>query len=662
MKNTIFTVSVMLFLLVQAAAQTTVGRQKVDQYPTSSYGSTTYGLTWLPTDYNSTTQSYPLIIFLHGSGECGDGVSGLTKLISTGLPKKIADGWNPEARNPADGKTYKFIVVSPQAPSSSRWSYTYTHVRKIIEDVKKRYRVDANRIYITGLSAGGAGTWSSVTNDGAFTSTIAAITPVSSVGVNNGSIERPNIPFISGKYGVKVWAICGASDSFYGKDGDYINIINNGNPRPTVQAVRTGIPGAGHSGAAWNTAYDPNWRSNTFNKNMYEWFLQYSRGTTTTPTPTPAPNVAPVANAGADKAISLPTNSVSLTGSGTDADGSISTYNWARISGPTQHTLSNANISNPTLSNLEAGTYVFRLTVRDNANETGTDDISIIVNNSSTPAPNPEPTGSKSVFVNIYNGTGAYNHSQWNNWNLSNRRSNITSGTLKYNDGTTAPVTANLSYSENVSDNKYTTATMAPAEVLRYTSYSGMARTLSLKGLNATKKYTIELYSSRSANTGNNTTFTIESSAKTISTYKNTANAVVFSGISPDDAGSIDIFITKSATYSYLNGFKITEEGTLSIAGSSSVSVSTVNEASQTEIFPNPVTDKFVLKISNSLTGQVKASIFDASGVLKKEFSFQKSQTSNLQTYLGISDLAPGNYVLKTSIGSWSESKQLIKQ
>ena len=660
MKNTILTVSVLLFLLVQAAAQTTVGRQKVDQYPTTAYGTKTYGLTWLPTDYNTTTQTYPLIIFLHGSGECGDGVSGLSRLISTALPKKIADGWNPEARNPADGKTYKFIVVSPQAPSSAQWSYSYSHVRNILEDVKKRYRVDVNRIYITGLSAGGAGTWSSVTNDGAFTSTIAAITPVSSVGVNNGAVERPNIPFISGKYGVKVWAICGAEDSFYGKDGDYINLINNGTPKPTVLAVRTGIPGAGHSGAAWNTAYDPNWRSNTFNKNMYEWFLQYSRGTTTTPTP--SPNVAPVANAGSDRSLTLPTNSVSLSGSGTDSDGSISSYNWARISGPTQHTLSNANIANPTLSNLVAGTYVFRLTVRDNASATGTDDITIVVNNSTTPTPTPEPSGSKSVFVSIYNGTGAYNNAQWNNWNMSNRKSNITSGTLKYNDGTTAPVTATLSHNENVSANTYTSATMAPVEVLRNTSYSGLARTLTIKGLNATKKYTIELYASRSSNANNNTTFTIGSAAKTVSTYNNTANAVVFTGISPDGSGGIDINITKSATYSYLNGFKITEEGTLSVAGSSSVNVSTVTESSQTEIFPNPVTDKFVLKISNTLTGSVKVSLFDASGVLKKEFNFQKSLSSTQQTYLDISDLAAGNYVLKTSIGSWSESKQLVKQ
>ena len=93
-------------------AQTTMGRQNVDQYPTTAWGTLTYGLTYLPSDYNSTTTKYPLIIFLHGSGEGGDGIPGLNNLLIYGLPNRIANGWDPQAVNPADGKNYKFIVVS----------------------------------------------------------------------------------------------------------------------------------------------------------------------------------------------------------------------------------------------------------------------------------------------------------------------------------------------------------------------------------------------------------------------------------------------------------------------------------------------------------------------------------------------------------------------
>src|SRR4029079_6818663 len=135
--------------------------------------------------YNSTNTNYPLIIFLHAGGEVGDGVQGLNNLLNAGIPKEIAEGWDPQAVNPSDGKIYKFIVVSPQAPTNSGWSYTYTHVVNILPDVLSRYRVDPKRIYITGISAGGGGTWSCVTNDSNFTKKIAAIVPVSSVGVNN---------------------------------------------------------------------------------------------------------------------------------------------------------------------------------------------------------------------------------------------------------------------------------------------------------------------------------------------------------------------------------------------------------------------------------------------------------------------------------------------
>ena len=151
----------LLLLLVfyfgyNASGQTIIGRQLADQYPISN-NAKTYGLTWLPADYNSTNDSYPLIIFLHAGGEGGDGLKGLYNLLNVGLPREIAEGWDPQAVNPEDGKNYQFIVVSPQAPAKSGWSYSYTHVKNILPDVISRYRVDTNRIYLMGISAGGGG-------------------------------------------------------------------------------------------------------------------------------------------------------------------------------------------------------------------------------------------------------------------------------------------------------------------------------------------------------------------------------------------------------------------------------------------------------------------------------------------------------------------------
>ena len=81
-------------------------------------------------------------------------------------------------------------------------------------------------------------------------------------------------------------------------------------------------------------------------------------------------NQAPVANAGANKAITLPTNATSLNGSAsTDADGTIASYQWQQISGPSASALSATNTAAINISNFQAGTYVYRLTVTDNDNE-----------------------------------------------------------------------------------------------------------------------------------------------------------------------------------------------------------------------------------------------------------------------------------------------------
>ncbi|RDV16716.1 T9SS C-terminal target domain-containing protein [Pontibacter diazotrophicus] len=89
-------------------------------------------------------------------------------------------------------------------------------------------------------------------------------------------------------------------------------------------------------------------------------------------------NESPVASAGTDKTITLPANSVSLSGSGIDSDGTISSYSWSKVSGPTV-TLSGATSANLTVSNLLEGTYVFRLVVTDNGGASVSDDATVTV-------------------------------------------------------------------------------------------------------------------------------------------------------------------------------------------------------------------------------------------------------------------------------------------
>ena len=374
-----------LFFTFSLSAQTTIGRQKVDQYPTQSWGAPTYGLTWLPNDYaTSGSQTYPLIIFLHGAGEVGDGVNGLNKLISTALPQKIAQGWDPEAVNPSTGQNTKFIVVSPQAPSSSHWSYNAGPVSNILADVISRYRVDPSRVYVTGLSAGGAGSWSCVTNGIEFAKKITAIVPVSAAG-NNYGYEGLQMPLVGGVYGVKVWSVCGANDAWFSFSQSATNTLNSANPIPSVPAVCTGIPGLDHQALAWNTAYNPSWRSNQLNLNIYEWMLQYSRGNSPALSlPVPVPNQEPSVNAGADQVVTTPPSTTTLSGTASDPDGNIASYLWTQVSGPSTAGFSSSRAASTTVNGLITGTYVFRFTVADNSGATASDDVVVVVTASST--------------------------------------------------------------------------------------------------------------------------------------------------------------------------------------------------------------------------------------------------------------------------------------
>ncbi|MCB0709857.1 MAG: hypothetical protein KDC15_10760, partial [Chitinophagaceae bacterium] len=69
-------------------------------------------------------------------------------------------------------------------------------------------------------------------------------------------------------------------------------------------------------------------------------------------------NIPPTANAGPDQSITLPTNSVTLNGSGNDPDGSITAYLWIKISGPAC-TITNPNSASTSVTGMLQGTYRF---------------------------------------------------------------------------------------------------------------------------------------------------------------------------------------------------------------------------------------------------------------------------------------------------------------
>ncbi len=119
-------------------------------------------LLYLPADYGKDAKKkWPLIMFLHGAGERGNNLEVVKK---HGPPKMIAQG-----------KSFDFIVVSPQCPNDLWWPEQTDVLITLLDEIEAKYRVDTDRVYLTGLSMGGFGTWTLAAK---YPNRFAAIAPI----------------------------------------------------------------------------------------------------------------------------------------------------------------------------------------------------------------------------------------------------------------------------------------------------------------------------------------------------------------------------------------------------------------------------------------------------------------------------------------------------
>jgi predicted esterase len=309
---------------------------------------------YLPPGYSPTGAKVPCIIFLHGSGERGLGTSGdLNKILNNGPPKHIKNGHNMCFT--VNGKTECFMVLSPQ---TNKWSWK-SDVMPFVRWALQNYNIDPDRLYCTGLSMGGEGTWFSACFPDNDPNVWAAI------GVMCGRASRTDGGVVQNRK-ISVWAFHGEADTAIPLNAGLNPILGmrtaGGNP------LWTTYPGVGHGGC-WDRGYRVD---HTYhNPNLYEWFLSIKRNN-----PGPKP---PVVNAGIDQTIQLPTNSVSLVGTATDPDSPVPTVEWTVVGPNTPGGLPSTNLSQ-TFTGLIAGTYTFSLTATDNTGLKTTDQVVVKVN------------------------------------------------------------------------------------------------------------------------------------------------------------------------------------------------------------------------------------------------------------------------------------------
>lgn len=201
----------------------------------------------VPKDYDAAGgKKYPLIFFLHGAGERGTNVWMVAK--------------HGPAKRAADDPAFPFIVVSPQCPSGQIWSREALVL--LLDEVMKTLPVDSSRVYLTGLSMGGYGTWDLGLS---YPERFAAIAPIC------GGGEMITV-LLSGREKVQslktlgVWAFHGGKDPV---------VMPTESERMVEALKKLGVPDLKYT--VYPEAGHDSWTETYKNPEFYDWLLQHRR-------------------------------------------------------------------------------------------------------------------------------------------------------------------------------------------------------------------------------------------------------------------------------------------------------------------------------------------------------------------------------------------------
>jgi hypothetical protein len=604
------------------------GDQTIINVPINASGSSTFqAILHLPNDYGSTTTSYPLLVFLHGLGEGGANPASIYTSSTAGGPAYfIAQGSFPASFvNPKDGKSYKYIVVSPQAnPQGVEGSTTAQELDYVLTYLNAHYRVDQTRIYLTGLSDGGESVveyiGGEMTNGGNFqkfqrTHNIAAIVPMSE-NASAGLMQAEADSIVSENVGA--WGF-GSTDP---QGMNTLSIAWYANVSKAGSMVTTSYSG-GH--CCWGQFYNPGFTQNGMS--IYQWMLQFTTGVSAA---AQVVVTTPTANAGAAQTLQLPTSQATLSGAAsTDSNGTIASYAWSQQSGPSTAAIASTTAQSTVVSSLSAGVYVFALTITDNTGKTSSATVQVTVN--AAAAPPPAGTIPGTIVASTYKSSlGVMTQ------NTSDAGGGLNVGWINLGDW--------MDYTVNV-------VTAGTYTVSFRIATPSTGASLQLRTASGAVLVTVSV-----PNTGG---------------WQNWQTVTATCSLS---AGSQTLQLYSSSTAGWnihWMQFSTGTQGSQSTAGqafgtdSSMVAAASTGAAGSAGIgsfilYPNPAKSNFTVQVNNTATGMMSIQVIDATGRVRQAQALQKDGQA-MQVELSAESLPAGIYFVKVQVGTWSEVKKLMK-
>ncbi|MBP9119227.1 MAG: T9SS type A sorting domain-containing protein [Ignavibacterium sp.] len=378
------------------------------------------------------TASRPAIITMPGIGEVGTNYANLQKY---GPHYWLNNGWDGSVIT-GSGKHYPILITVIAEAVNPRASSTIP----LIQHLLNTYHIKRNSVHLAGLSMG-AFTWAALMNAQTSAGDETGMKMIKSLVLLQGAGQGATsglmgsaIPYDptgfsafghwAAKYNGKFFGLEGTNDGR--KVWEPRDNMNDSIPNSAYFSYETY---GGGSHCCWNTMYDPNnknWRSiptvtntnigygahpnsmgsYTDGYSIFQWMIRQG-DTSIVNGGTPA-NQSPTANAGSDKTITLPTNTVTVTGSGIDPDGTITGYQWTKLTGPSTYTIATPMQAQTAINNLVQGVYTFELRVTDNQGATGKDTVQVTVNAAGNQVPTANAGTNQSITLptNIVTLTG----------------------------------------------------------------------------------------------------------------------------------------------------------------------------------------------------------------------------------------------------------------